>query len=91
MLRIFIGFVLGVVTCSFVFMILIVPGVKDSYRRVGFNDGLIDAKIGIADLVSSELGSDVVHNEPQKIFFDVKATSVMVVERNGVKTLRVFQ
>ena len=89
MIKIVAGFLFGIVTCSAVFMIAIIPSVKDSYRKVGFNDGLLEAKLGIANLVSAQLGSDIAQSDAQQVFYDVKTTRVVVVERNGVRTLRI--
>jgi hypothetical protein len=41
--------------------------------------------------INASLGKDLVPQESTTPFFEVKETSVVVVERNGVKTLRVVE
>jgi hypothetical protein len=55
------------------------------------NDGAIAAKAEIVDKLRPMFEDDLVAGESQQELFSVKATSVVMVERNGVKTLRIVQ
>jgi hypothetical protein len=70
---------------------VVLPSIRTSYRAVGLNDGTIAARAALAEAVSRELGNDLVRGEPQETVFSVKTTDVVIVERNGVKTLRVIE
>lgn len=83
-----IGFASGCAVAAGIFYFLLVPEIRDSYRAVGYNDGTISAKLDVAQKVKGIFGSDLSTNEPHQQLFVVKTTSVVVVERNGVKTIR---
>ena len=83
-----VGFFLGCIAASAVTWLYVIPQARESYRAVGFHDGRISAQWEIADQIEKKLGSDLLANELREAFYDVKASSVVVVERNGVKTLR---
>lgn len=91
MRKLFIGFVFGCLLVAGIVYLVVLPEARESYRAVGFNDGSIAAKSEIAAKISSSLGMDLSAQEPKQILFDVKTTSVVVVERSGVKTLRVAE
>ncbi|MDO5653084.1 MAG: hypothetical protein Q4G39_03165 [Brachymonas sp.] len=88
MRNILVGFVLGAATVTAVAWIIVVPQTRDSYRNVGYNDGRISAQSEIADQIDLALGSDLQATEAQKVLYNVKSSSVVIVDRNGVKTLR---
>jgi hypothetical protein len=85
------GFVVGAAITSALTWLFVVPQTRDSYRAVGFNDGNIAARWEISKLISQELGKDFARTESQKNLYNVKSSSVVVVERNGIKTLRTVE
>jgi hypothetical protein len=91
MVKFVIGFVLeGVVAaCAAVFLVL--PDVRENYRQIGHNNGVITARSEIAERIAGELGDDVGDTEPHAVFFNVKTSSVVIVSRGGVKTLRTMR
>jgi hypothetical protein len=91
MRNLMISFASGCAVASAIFYFLIVPEIRDSYRAVGFNDGTISAKLDVAQKVKGVLGRDFSTQEPHQPLFEVKSTAVVVVERNGVKTIRVVE
>ncbi len=78
----------GIVLTSLVFVFFILPTVRTNSHAVGYNDGLIFARTEIAKKITTALGSDFNRSETHERLFDVKSASVVVVQRNGVKTLR---
>ncbi|MAM89527.1 MAG: hypothetical protein CME36_19690 [unclassified Hahellaceae] len=93
MIKFLAGVAFGVVTTGSLFLLWLLPETRENYRAVGHNDGEIDAKYEIAAAIERELGRDVVQGEfsrPHQLLFEVKSSSVVVVERDGVKTVRVY-
>ena len=86
-----IGFLLGAAAVAAVTWLSILPTTRSNYRAVGQNDGLIAARDDIANQVIAELGTDLDRTESQKILFNVKHRTVVVVDRQGVKTLRTVE
>jgi len=91
MVKLVAGFALGCCVTGLVVWFAVLPSTRESYRAVGMNDGIIQARWEIAQKIPRMLGSDVSHDEHSEELFAVKATSVVVVERNGVRTLRVVE
>lgn len=92
MWRFVLGFILGCAVMAIVGLLVVLPNVRENGQAVGINDGSIAARSEIARKIPSALGSDVTRaDREQESLFDVKASSVVVVERNGVKTLRVLE
>jgi len=91
MVKVASGFILGCVLSALVVYYVVLPRTRESYLAVGKNSGAIDAKAEIANLIPRKLGGDVSRDENYEPLFEVKATSVVIVERNGVKTLRVIE
>lgn len=52
--------------------------------------GYADAQVDVAHKIRERLGDDFEDGEPSEGFYDVKDISVLVVTRNGVKTLRLY-
>ncbi len=88
MWKIFAGFVLGAITAAAITWFFVIPQTRESYRGVGYNDGQISARLEIADHINRKLGNDLIPSEPRETLYNVKSSSVVVVDRNGVKTLR---
>jgi hypothetical protein len=91
MARLTAGFLLGCIVSALVVWFGILPGTREAYRAVGVKDGIIQARWEIAQQIPRKIGVDVSPGEHYEELFAVKATSVVVVERNGVKTLRVIE
>ncbi len=85
------GLVLGCLVTAVLVWAVVLPQVRESYRAVGFNDGTIAARSEIAGKIPAALGSDLSKAERQQVLYSVKTTTVVIVERNGVKTLRVIE
>lgn len=86
-----IGFIVGSTATALVIYYAVLPSVRESYRAVGYNDGTISARWEISEKVAAMLGKDLQSDESRENLFNVKTRSVVVVERNGVKTLRVSE
>lgn len=85
------GFVMGLAFAGFIAWFFVIPQVRESYRDVGYNDGRISAKYEFADQIDTALGNDFQVAESQVVLYHVKSISVVVVDRNGVKTLRAIR
>ncbi|WP_271678315.1 hypothetical protein [Thermomonas mangrovi] len=85
------GFLLGALLVSAIAWFFVIPQTRASYKAVGYNDGQIYARWKIADQVSNLLGDDLLTSESKDLLFNVKSRSVVIVERNGVKTLRTIK
>ena len=59
--------------------------------KVGVITGEISAKIEILKEIQKRLGDDYVKQDGQDELFNAKDLSVMIVERNGIKTLRPYK
>lgn len=88
------GMLLGVAATGAIFALWLLPDARESYRAVGYNEGQLDAKVEIAATIERNVGRDVLRGElsrPHQILFDIKSARVAVVERDGVKTVRVYR
>jgi hypothetical protein len=63
---------------------------KEKYDY-GYAHGQIAAKFELMEQVRKRLGSDYKNDDGYEPFLEVKADAIVVVERNGVKTLRVYE
>ena len=91
MRNISIGFTLGIVVASIVAWLFLIPQTQASYRNVGYNSGRISAQWEFADQIEQTLGTDLLAGESQQVMYSVKSSSVVIVDRNGVKTLRTIR
>jgi hypothetical protein len=91
MKNIAIGIILGALLVIVVTWLFVLPMTRESYLAVGHNNGLTSARDELANQVASKLGTDLQRSEAQTVIFSVKHRSVVVVDRNGVKTLRVVE
>jgi len=89
--KLLVGFLLGCVAAASIAWLYVIPQTRESYRSVGFHAGRISAQWEIADQIEKKLGGDLLATEPREALYNVKASSVVVVERNGVKTLRLHR
>jgi len=68
----------------------VVPGVAVEKEEYGRLQGYTRGKIDMALKIPEALGSDFSKTEKYTSFDGIKDIDVVVVERNGVKTLRVY-
>lgn len=71
--------------------IIIGKKVAASQRAAGVNDGRIEERRELFKLVSEKLGDDYQKSDGYETLFTVKTDAVVIVERNGVKTLRPYR
>jgi hypothetical protein len=96
MLKYILTFLAGLVSASVLYVFVIKPMDDKVSWQGGFHSGMVEAQFDIARRIPSALGSDLhradiltnsigfLTNE----FLEVKDATILVVERNGVKTLR---
>lgn len=83
-----VGGIVGAVSCAVLFWFAVYPDVVREKVEFGRMMGDQQAREAIACKIADVLGNDVHGPEPEEWFFSAKSESVMVVTRNGVKTLR---
>ena len=83
-----VGALVGAVAVGAVGYFWIGPQVAQDKFDFGYMNGTINAQVDIARKIDALLGRDFDRHEPSEPFYGVKETSVVVVTRNGVKTLR---
>lgn len=93
MLKSIISFVLGFACASALFIVIIVPKDGRDKFQFGYHNGMVEAQFDMARRIPTALGSDLHRADlpdvtRSNVFLDVKDATVLVVERNGVKTLR---
>ena len=89
MTRYFLVFVLGLVIGGTIAGIYGMTAASKQFL-VGTNTGIAAAQFQIMKAIREKLGSDYAETDGYDPFFEVKADAVVVVERNGVKTLRIY-
>lgn len=65
--------------------------VISGHRATGFNDGRITERYEILRSIPEKLGDDYQKADGYDTLFTVKTEAVVIVERNGVKTLRAYR
>jgi hypothetical protein len=70
------------------FGFVILPHYVRKEFDLGCKTGEITTKLELMDRIAAELGTDYRPADGRNVFFGVKADEVVIVERNGVKTLR---
>lgn len=78
------GFVVFILTALVTYVV-----VERESHRAGLDQGMVKAQLEILQKVKAMLGDDLSAHEERELLFRVKNAAVVVVERNGVKTLRV--
>jgi hypothetical protein len=74
-------------------LIAVLPVHFSSSREVekgARNSAAILVKVELMNKIRDMLGNDYRASDGYNVFFEVKADAVVVVERNGVKTLRIY-
>lgn len=82
------SFLLGFAAASGLFILLVLPRYGREKVEFGRQQGEILTKLQLMDKIPVALGEDYKGSDGYQTFFTVKADAVVVVERNGVKTLR---
>src|SRR5262249_42062231 len=88
------SFVLGFVTASVLMSVLCAFVVIPHFNREAFDGGrrtgAIEAHFALLPKIKKMLGDDYHNSDGYETLFTVKTDAAVVVERNGVKTLRVY-
>ena len=85
-----VGLIVGVAMTGAVGRFVIYPAVAGEKEEFGRNQGYAIGQIDVAAKIPAALGSDFSKDERYTMFYQVKDVDVVIVERNGVKTLRVY-
>jgi len=88
MRRHIIPFLLGFLVASVLFVFVVLPRYGQEKVEFGRKQGEISTKLELMERVPKLLGDDYRGSDGYHTFFEVKADAVVVVERDGVKTLR---
>jgi hypothetical protein len=96
MLKYILTFLAGFVCASALFIFFIVPQNGRDKFQYGYHNGMVEAQFDLARRIPTVLGSDlhwadILTNSTGILtndFLEVKDATILVVERNGVKTLR---
>jgi hypothetical protein len=84
------GSIVGVAIAAAVGRFIVYPAVAREKEEFGRNQGYASGQIDVAAKIPAALGSDFSKDEKYTLFHQVKDVDVVVVERNGIKTLRVY-
>lgn len=98
MLKYILAFLAGMVLASALYIFIIKPMDDKVSWQGGYHSGMVEAQFDIARRIPLALGSDL-HREDlpptnsqdvfvTNAFLQVKDATILVVDRNGVKTLR---
>ncbi len=90
MRRHIVPFLIGFAAASSVFALLVLPRYGRDKYEYGLKNGAIMTKFELLEKISKTLGDDYKDSDGYTTFFEVKADAAVVVERNGVKTLRTY-
>ena len=98
MLKYILTFLAGFVSASALYIFVIKPMDDRVSWQGGFHSGKVEAQFDMARRIPSALGSDLhradlLHADSPdadvtNVFLQVKDATILVVDRNGVKTLR---
>lgn len=83
-------FLAGFVCSSALFMSVIVPKEGRDKFEYGYHNRMVEAQFDMARKISAVLGSDLRRSDGHNEFLTVKDADIVVVQRNGVKTLRAY-
>ncbi len=86
-------FILGFASASLlaliVALLMVFPYARSQFEQ-GRKHGVVDAHYALLRKIPTVLGDDYRNSDGYETMFEVKADAVVVVERNGVKTLRAY-
>jgi hypothetical protein len=85
-----ISFFAGFLFASLIFGLVVLPYYIHDKLDVSRKQGEIVAELDLINKVIDQLGDDYRRADGYKPLFEVKDTALVVVERNGVKTLRCY-
>src|SRR5215471_9466727 len=88
MRKLIFGVIVGVVISVILFVPLLLSERHNKFDYGRFHGG-ISAQLDVARRLREAVGNDLVRSECTNKFLQVKDATIWVVERNGVKTLRV--
>ena len=89
--RYILPFVAGFLVASVIFVFAVLPRYGREKFEFGHKQGENATKFELLERVPKVLGDDYHRgSDGYETFFEVKADAVVVVERNGVKTLRTY-
>jgi hypothetical protein len=84
------GGLLGGIAAAVIFIVFLLPPyAKDKYQ-FGHIQGFTDGQIEVIHKIEDALGKDYTKADGHNPVFTIKDATVVLVERNGVKTLRVY-
>ena len=91
MRRFVIPFAGGFVVASLVFVFVVLPRVSQERVEFGRRSAATTTKVEFLNMIHRELGNDYRDSDSTNavVLFKVKDARVVVVERDGIKTLRV--
>jgi hypothetical protein len=89
MLRTLVSFLLGFATATCIALAVFPIYGREKYDH-GREQGVITTKLDLLKQVGETFGDDYNKSDSYNIFFEVKADAAVVVERNGIKTLRIY-
>jgi hypothetical protein len=87
LLILLVGFVIGALLVGIVAITVVA---KEKYKY-GKYQGEVLTKLSIVKSLPAALGDDYRKEDGYQTLFEVKDEAVVIVERNGVKTLRVYR
>ena len=91
MRRHILSFAAGFSLASVFFLFVVLPKERREKYEYGHYHGTISARMEILDKLPAVLGDDYRKEDGYNTFMEVKDGAIVVVERNGVKTLRVYE
>lgn len=84
------GCTTAAVVCGVAFYAFVLPVARHDSFESGRRYGVVDAHRALMPKIQSLLGDDYRKADGYHPVFEVKTEAVVVVERNGVRTLRVY-
>lgn len=84
-------FMMGVAITSLAFAFVVIPVVQENWRAQGFSEGSIHALWGIAEKLAREFPDKPKDCGDNRSLFDVKTTSVLVLDCPQGRRIHVVQ
>ena len=88
MQKFFAAFTLGFVVAAALFAFVITPFYGREAAKQARTHAAIHLKLELMEKIAATLGDDYQKSDGYNTLFEVKDTAVLIVERNGVTTLR---